>query len=69
MKWAIHEVFPVPFSAAGNVALVGDAVSANRPNIKSDFLDKVFQAHAMTPFQGAGAGQAIEVRKHLLRSF
>ena len=33
MKWAIHEVDPVPFSVARNVALVGDAVGYNRYNV------------------------------------
>ncbi|PSR73282.1 hypothetical protein PHLCEN_2v10860 [Hermanssonia centrifuga] len=42
IKWAIHDLRPLPIYVSDNVALVGDS------------------AHAMTPHQGSGAGQAIE---------
>ena len=43
LRWAIHQLHPLPRYVSGHVALLGDA------------------AHAMTPHQGAGAGQSIEV--------
>ncbi|KAJ7726936.1 hypothetical protein B0H16DRAFT_1735435 [Mycena metata] len=43
--WAIHVVNPLPLCASGPAVLIGDAAS---------------RAHAMTPHQGMGGGQAIE---------
>jgi hypothetical protein len=58
----------LPFFAFGNVAILGDAVSPFlwriRPHL--NIIENKMQAHAMTPFQGAGAGQAIEVRIRMI---
>ena len=60
-KWAINNLNPLKEYAQHRVILAGDAVSP----LLSLSLDRQLmlpQAHAMTPHQGAGAGQAIEVR-------
>ena len=60
-KWAIHELKPLPFYTLDRVVLVGDAVCGLHRTVQSiPFMD-YGQAHGMTPHQGAGAGQAIEV--------
>ena len=47
----------------GRVILCGDAVRSGACKSKgiSDVLTNNLQAHAMTPFDGGGAAQAIEV--------
>jgi len=56
---------PLPFFADRNVAILGDAVGicffSATYRTPDHERKKKRQAHAMTPFQGAGAGQAIEV--------
>ena len=60
-KWAIHELKPLPLYTLDRVVLVGDAVCGVHRTVQSiPFMD-YGQAHGMTPHQGAGAGQAIEV--------
>ena len=61
LRWAIHTVKPLNSFVSGNVAILGDAVRVvfAGDNAYSPF-DRI-QAHAMTPHQGSGAGQAIEV--------
>jgi hypothetical protein len=61
----------LPYYAFGNVAILGDAVSplmwrSIRPHL--NLIENKMQAHAMTPFQGAGAGQAIEVSIRMIFS-
>jgi hypothetical protein len=61
----------LPFFSFGNVAILGDAVSpvccvSDNPTTP-EHDKKTKQAHAMTPFQGAGAGQAIEVSLRIFR--
>lgn len=76
MKWAIHQLHPLPSYVHERVILVGDAVSVSFLVTGLLFIDNKKQAHAMTPHQGAGAGQAVEVgpvrcarMTHLKRTF
>jgi hypothetical protein len=59
-RWAVNVIPTLPFFSFGNVAIMGDAVSPVLLRILQH-LNMIKQAHAMTPFQGVGAGQAIEV--------
>lgn len=63
LKWAVHEVRPLPFYVQGSVALLGDAVHCGPlcSGFNLTSLCMFVQAHAMTIHQGSGAGQAIEV--------
>ena len=58
----------LPFYAFGNVAILGDAVSLSCGVSDLNIIKNKTQAHAMTPFQGAGAGQAIEVSLRMMIS-
>jgi len=62
-RWAVNVVPPLPFYAYGNVVILGDAVGIRILFVtyRSSDHEHKHKAHAMTPFQGAGAGQAIEV--------
>ena len=61
-RWVIHHLKPLPSYVGDSVVLVGDAVSATMESPYVMVLTKVrCEAHAMTPHQGSGAGQAIEV--------
>jgi hypothetical protein len=62
-RWVINVLATLPFFAFGRVVVLGDAVCFS-PTIQMTRLttgSERIQAHAMTPFQGAGAGQAMEV--------
>ncbi|KAI9507157.1 salicylate hydroxylase [Russula earlei] len=60
-RWAVNILPALPFFAFGNVAIMGDAVSILPLSEAYPTSDhELTQAHAMAPFQGAGAGQAIE---------
>ena len=64
LQWAVHTVRPLRSFVSGRVALLGDAVSWTVFSyvwLESSFI-VLSQAHAATPHQGSGAGQAIEVR-------
>ena len=67
-RWAINVLPALPIFAFGNVAILGDAVSPLLYRIRrhQNMINNQMQAHAMTPFQGAGAGQAIEVSLHMI---
>ena len=66
----MHTVGPLKSFVHDRVVLLGDAVSpallASRPARPA--LTVGMQAHAMMPYQGSGAGQAIEVCAPLLRT-
>ena len=69
--WAVHTVRQLPTLVKGKVAIIGDAVSTSYTLCLQDQLKVelgTFQAHAMTPHQGAGASQALEVPLPLSRS-
>ena len=65
-RWAINVMPTLPFYAFGNVAILGDAVSLSCGVSDLNIIKNKTQAHAMTPFQGAGAGQAIEVSLRMM---
>ena len=61
--WVINTLNPLPISTYGRVALLGDAVccTLHRLLSRSGNLTVICcKCHAMSPYQGAGAGQAIE---------
>lgn len=68
-KWVVNVVRPLPAYNWGRVALLGDAVrflvERNSEHHGGMLTHLLVQAHACTPFQGAGAGNAIEVRSFL----
>ena len=61
LRWAIHTVKPLKSFVSGRVGIIGDAVRSLLTFIPLIYRPAL-QAHAMTPHQGSGAGQAIEVR-------
>jgi salicylate hydroxylase len=61
-RWALHETLPLEYWTRGRITLLGDSASRNMMLLGQVFssLNKYMQAHASLPFNGAGAGQAIE---------
>ena len=62
LLWSINTVKVLPSYVKGRVVLMGDAVSPWHTNASfvRIYADPEWQAHAMTPNQGSGAGQAVE---------
>lgn len=60
-RWVINSVVSLPSFVSGRVVLLGDAVRMIFFLQWSRFANRAIQAHAMTPHQASGAGQAIEV--------
>lgn len=59
-QWVVMAMDELPVCTYGNAALLGDAVRITYDRRPLSFNDKSSQAHAMAPFQGSGAGQAVE---------
>ena len=59
-QWTVLALEELSLCTHRNAALLGDAVSIHKPSFPNGHPDKDIQAHAMAPFQGSGAGQAIE---------
>jgi len=60
--WGIFALPQIEFAVDERTVLIGDAVRSLPPISYAYLADRLFvlQAHATTPHQGAGAGQAVE---------